>query len=103
MDLFRQKKVQQCEHNRPGPPSSDNVKGTAAHGKNAFDKQPAPQRDGETQAGPCEICRKEQLAARSYRIKLIIGLFVPFALQALDVTIIASALPWIASDFSKFT
>jgi hypothetical protein len=51
--------------------------------------------------GRCKICRAEQLAARRYRTKLIIGLFCPFALQALDVTIVASALPWIASDFSK--
>jgi hypothetical protein len=51
----------------------------------------------------CQTCRKEQLAARLYRIKLIVGLFFPFALQALDVTIIASALPWIASDFRRFT
>jgi len=47
----------------------------------------------------CKICRKEQLSARRYRIRLIVGLFFPFTLQALDVTIIASALTWIASDF----
>lgn len=51
---------------------------------------------------PCQKCREERLAARNYRIKLIIGLFFPFAIQALDTTIVASALPWIASDFSKF-
>jgi hypothetical protein len=56
---------------------------------------------GKDSKGRCTICRAEQLAARRYRIKLIIGLFCPFALQALDVTIVASALPWIASDFSK--
>lgn len=50
----------------------------------------------------CQTCRKKQLAARRYRIKIIVGLFFPFALQALDVTIIASALPWIASDFRRF-
>jgi hypothetical protein len=50
--------------------------------------------------GRCVICRQEQIAARKYRWRLIIGLFFPFALQALDVTIVASALPWIASDFS---
>lgn len=49
----------------------------------------------------CENCRKDKLRARRYLTKLIIGLFFPFALQALDLTIIASALPWIASDFSK--
>jgi len=52
--------------------------------------------------GRCQICRQEQVAARNYRIRIIIGIFFPFALQALDVTIIASALPWIASDFSTF-
>ncbi|KAL5324576.1 hypothetical protein ACEPPN_009122 [Leptodophora sp. 'Broadleaf-Isolate-01'] len=31
------------------------------------------------------------------------GLFFPFALQALDKTIIASALPFIASDFRKYS
>jgi hypothetical protein len=46
-----------------------------------------------------QLSREEKKAARRYRIRLIIGLFFPFALQALDVTIIASALPWIASDF----
>jgi hypothetical protein len=55
---------------------------------------PPARKDSEPQ-----ITRDEKLAARRYRILLIIGLFFPFALQALDVTIIASALPWIASDF----
>lgn len=37
---------------------------------------------------------------RAYRTKIIFGLVAPFALQALDTTIIASALPYIAKDFS---
>lgn len=32
---------------------------------------------------------------------MILGLVLPFALQALDVTIVASALPWIAVDFGE--
>lgn len=36
-----------------------------------------------------------------YRWKIILGLFSPFCLQALDTTIVASALPFIAKDFSK--
>lgn len=51
--------------------------------------------------GRCQICREQQLTARRYRIRLVIGLFFPFALSALDVTIVASALPWIATDFSR--
>jgi len=38
----------------------------------------------------------------TYRRKIIFGLFCPFALQSLDFTIIASALPFIATDFSAF-
>lgn len=37
-----------------------------------------------------------------YRWKLVLGLFLPFSVQALDLTIIAGALPFIASDFSKY-
>jgi hypothetical protein len=39
---------------------------------------------------------------RTYRWKIILGLFCPFALQSLDVTIIASALPFIATDFGQY-
>jgi hypothetical protein len=53
------------------------------------------------QKGKCTACKSEKSAARTYRWKLIIGLIFPFALQALDVTIIASALPWIAVDFGE--
>lgn len=45
--------------------------------------------------------KAEQRRRRSYRWKIVIGLFAPFTLQSLDTTIIASALPFIASDFSK--
>jgi hypothetical protein len=50
---------------------------------------------------PPERSPKEKREARIYLIKLTIGLLFPFCLQALDTTIIASALPWIASDFRK--
>lgn len=45
--------------------------------------------------------KAEQRRKRVYRWKIVIGLFAPFTLQSLDTTIIASALPFIASDFSK--
>ena len=43
----------------------------------------------------------EKKRRRRYRWKMLFGLLAPFALQALDTTIIASALPYIAQDFSK--
>ncbi|OBS27035.1 hypothetical protein FPOA_00976 [Fusarium poae] len=51
----------------------------------------------------CASCASEKKAARVYRWKIIIGLMAPFALQALDSTIIASALPWIAGDFGEIS
>ncbi|KAI6778807.1 multidrug transporter [Emericellopsis cladophorae] len=52
---------------------------------------------------PCDLCAAEATRARKYRWKIILGLVFPFALQALDSTIIASALPWIAHDFGRFS
>jgi hypothetical protein len=47
------------------------------------------------------ISEKEKRAARIYRWKLVAGLCLPFSLQALETTIVAGALPFIASDFSQ--
>ncbi|KAF3764250.1 MFS general substrate transporter, partial [Cryphonectria parasitica EP155] len=52
-------------------------------------------------SNPCEQCKAESHRALIYRLKLIAGLLMPFALQALDVTIVASALPFIAIDFNE--
>lgn len=53
----------------------------------------------KSEAAPEE--KAEQRRKRAYRWKIVIGLFAPFTLQSLDTTIIASALPFIASDFSE--
>ncbi|CRK18503.1 hypothetical protein BN1723_011602 [Verticillium longisporum] len=49
----------------------------------------------------CEVCVAARRAQLTYRWKIILGLFLPFTVSALDVTIIASALPWIAADFGE--
>ncbi|KAF4627513.1 hypothetical protein G7Y89_g10645 [Cudoniella acicularis] len=51
----------------------------------------------------CEVCKNQKRESRRYRWKVIIGLFFPFLVQALDTTIIASALPYIASDFKQLS
>lgn len=51
------------------------------------------------EASPDE--KAEQRRRRVYRWKIVVGLVAPFTLQSLDTTIIASALSFIASDFSK--
>ncbi|UPK99111.1 hypothetical protein LCI18_010046 [Fusarium solani-melongenae] len=61
-------------------------------------------RDGsEPSNEPCPTCATDEKAATKYRWKIILGLVAPFALQALDSTIIASALPWIAGDFNEIS
>lgn len=43
-------------------------------------------KDATESPGPCEVCKAESHRAMIYRLKLIGGLLMPFALQALDVT-----------------
>lgn len=62
-----------------------------------------PEKPQAADTSPCAACAAAKRAARRYRWRLIAGLFVPFFVQSLDVTIIAGALPFIASDFSKAT
>lgn len=68
----------------------------------------------ETQAKEAEVTKKKKAGLspeeaamkkrrRSYRWKIIIGLSGPFALQALDATVIASAFSYIATDFSAYS
>lgn len=45
----------------------------------------------------------ESRKRRSHKYKVLFGLALPFALQSLDTTIIASALPFIAADFGSFS
>ncbi|KFY41611.1 hypothetical protein V494_02881 [Pseudogymnoascus sp. VKM F-4513 (FW-928)] len=52
-------------------------------------------------SSPCAECQEVKRSARIYRWRVISGLFVPFLVQSLDVTIIAGALPFIASDFNE--
>ncbi|KAM6511675.1 hypothetical protein FALCPG4_016676 [Fusarium falciforme] len=60
-------------------------------------------RHGNETAEPCQSCKTERREQLKYRWKIILGLFLPFAISALDVTIIASALPWIADDFDQLS
>ncbi|KAJ5725110.1 Major facilitator superfamily domain general substrate transporter [Penicillium malachiteum] len=47
--------------------------------------------------------KAEKKLRRTYRLKLILGLFGPFCLSSLDTTIVASALPYIATDFNQLS
>ena len=57
-------------------------------------------RDPAAQAShKCELCAAEKAAARKYRWKLLLLLMPGFTLSSLDLTIVATALPFVASHF----
>ncbi|THV46177.1 hypothetical protein BGAL_0409g00080 [Botrytis galanthina] len=58
---------------------------------------------GISYAEPCNLCIQEKKASRRYRWRLTAGLMLPYMVQALDITIIAGALPFIASDFNQLS
>lgn len=62
------------------------------------DRYPAPEQIQPN--GPCQKCKEEKHDARVYRSKLIAGLVFPYFLASVDLTIVASAMPFIASYFS---
>lgn len=59
----------------------------------------------DTDVHQCEICLKqkaEKKAARKYRWKVLLLLLPGFLLGSLDLTIVATALPFIASSFGMY-
>ncbi|KAF3074212.1 hypothetical protein CFAM422_003784 [Trichoderma lentiforme] len=50
----------------------------------------------------CTCAKKPGRSNTKYRIKLIAGLVLPYFLASLDLTVVATALPFIASHFDKF-
>jgi hypothetical protein len=111
-ELKHPKQKRLCIHQRASDDASDAVQELSPlHGdpsdiQGSHEKVPTSHIDGSPISGvriPCDICKQDKKAKRVYRRKLILGLFLPFMIQGLDTTIIAGALPFIASDFSKFS
>ncbi|KAK3385691.1 major facilitator superfamily domain-containing protein [Podospora didyma] len=73
-----------------------NIKSISGSNKTASTK---PKKTPKERLTPEAIAEKKR--KRRYRMKIIFGLMAPFTLQALDTTIIASALPFIATDFNE--
>lgn len=88
----RQRRTSPSEENEGRPPTG--VVSTPF----ANDMRPGPTTEQKNPSNSPEDVA-ETKRRRIYRRKIILGLAAPFALQALDTTIIASALPFIATDF----
>lgn len=78
-------------------PAIKETNDTAAAAKTPKTQKPAKEKKV---LSPEEIADKKRRTV--YRWKLVAGLFGPFALQALDTTIIASALSAIATEFREY-
>ena len=87
-----------CEHQLAGAAAkaNDGVLDTANSGLEVREVGVGP-------CGPkhCPECRAEKKRATIYRWKVTIALVVPNIMAAMDMTIIATALPTIASHFCK--
>jgi hypothetical protein len=98
-----------CIHQRNASATSDvGLISFPGHPRESHELNEFPPKEAEKNqhfshetTGDCGICKEEERAMRHYRRRLMAGLFFPFLVQSLDVTIIAGALPFIASDFRK--
>ena len=91
------KKQKECVHRRDASQNSDGgIELASFPGQQPDNNEKQPMVD----TSPCVLCKADKHNQRVYRWKVIGGLFVPFLVQSLDITIIAGALPFIASDFS---
>jgi hypothetical protein len=93
---YRQRQTGQTPTNESKTPNNDALK-TEKQKKGA-----QCQHVRETPNGKCEICAAEKSAARRYRWKLLLLLLPGFFVASLDLTIVATALPFIASHFGMF-
>ncbi|KAK0710480.1 major facilitator superfamily domain-containing protein [Apiosordaria backusii] len=96
---YAKKKYRQ--HRQQPPPTQQQPPfSTSSHVSSASSSNtiiPPPQEES-TSAQDAKAAKSRR---RTYRLKIILGLFLPYTLQALDTTIIASALPSIVSDFNQ--
>ena len=81
--------------------AEDTGAGTASDTVQPVSDTAGPSTTGEEDNETPQETPAEKKARRKYRWKVLFGLVGPFTLQALDITIIASALPFIAQDFGE--
>lgn len=81
---------------KPAPRCQHRQKPIEAVCANEAEGSYIPARD---QPDKCQICQAQTRDARIYRSKLIGGLLLPEILSSFDLTIVATATPFISSHF----
>ncbi|KAE8156343.1 major facilitator superfamily domain-containing protein [Aspergillus tamarii] len=101
-------KKQACPHSRPfqvelrSRESVENARTSQGTASITEEDRGLVPRDLPKSDEKCQVCKKQKHDTRVYRWKLIAGLCLPFILATLDLTIVATALPSIASHFNEF-
>ncbi|KMK57252.1 MFS multidrug transporter [Aspergillus fumigatus Z5] len=95
-----------CQHrlqsSQPAPAADDGLS-TERTSIKTEDQQILPQSaPGPEGDSKCHLCQQQCRHDRIYRWKLICGLTLPYILSTLDLTIVATAVPSIASHFRAF-
>jgi hypothetical protein len=102
----KRKQVALCEHQLAACSGATATNGVTDDG--AVHEKSLNSNHGQTvisddERGPkhCPECINEKKRARHYRRKIIFSLLIPNLMASMDLTIIATALPTIASHFSQ--
>lgn len=96
------KNVPLCEHQLATANGTNPLNGGAALGEKAPESSYRDIPDEKRGPKDCPECIAEKKRGKKYRWKLILSLLIPNMMASMDMTITASALPIIASHFSKF-
>ncbi|KAG2027977.1 hypothetical protein GB937_000425 [Aspergillus fischeri] len=95
-----------CQHrlqSSQSAPAADDGLSTEQTSIKTEDQHILPQSSpGPEDDSKCHLCQQQRRHDRIYRWKLICGLTLPYILSTLDLTIVATAVPSIASHFNKF-
>ncbi|KKO96540.1 hypothetical protein THAR02_11355 [Trichoderma harzianum] len=93
------------ENNSKRCPQHDVSRGDVGDSTGAFMMEPLDAESRHASNRPNQACTCAKQLGRNntkYRIQLIAGLVLPYFLASLDLTVVATALPFIASHFQKF-
>ncbi len=96
----KHKQVPLCEHQLATTNGINGTNGDALLHEKGSKSEVQQIPDGERGRKHCPECAAEKKRARTYRRKLIFSLMVPNMMASMDITIVATALPTIASHFS---
>ena len=103
MAYYLYKKTRDKHKSQSNPEALENLSSFGADGnETSGDSKTADMFNQPDQNANIQRNQEEKRAMRRYRWRIIAGLFLPVTIHALNLTMVAGALPFIASDFRKY-